>query len=243
MELNLPAPDKTLEAVDQAIIAANPASVRTYIQCSNLGKDCERDLWYGWRWTIPVTFDAPTLRRFGDGFAGEELMATRLRAVPGIKLQTHYEDGSQFEVHDMGGHLLGHLDGVIEGVAAAPKTMHVWEHKQVQQKTFNKLEKLKRELGEKESLENWSGTYFGQAQLYMHLTKLTRHYLPHRLRRSSCPDVPRESTAHLRVCRSAAKNFQQARLLSVSLVRLQGAVPRHQGRPGQLPNVRPLNAC
>jgi hypothetical protein len=177
MELNLPAPDKTLEAVDQAIIAANPPSVRSYLQCSSLGKDCERDLWYNWRWTIPVTFDAATLRRFGDGFAGEDLMAARLRAVPGIKLQTHYDDGTQFEVHDMGGHLLGHLDGVIEGVAAAPKTMHVWEHKQVQQKTFNKLEKLKREHGEKEALELWNSTYYGQAQLYMSLTKLTRHYL------------------------------------------------------------------
>ena len=177
MELNLPAPDKTLEAVDRAIIAANPPSVRSYLQCSSLGKDCERELWYNWRWVIPVTFDAATLRRFADGFAGEELMAKRIRAVPGVKLQTNYDDGTQYEVHDMGGHLLGHLDGVIEGVAAAPKSMHVWEHKSVQQKTYNKLEKLKREHGEKEALELWSSTYYGQAQLYMGLTKLKRHYL------------------------------------------------------------------
>ena len=42
MELNIPPPDLTLKALDQAIVAANPPSVRTYLQCNNLGQDCER---------------------------------------------------------------------------------------------------------------------------------------------------------------------------------------------------------
>ena len=177
MDLNIPPPDLTLKALDQAIVAANPPSVRTYLQCNNLGQECERQTWYGHRWVLPSIFDALTLRRFEDGHLSEAQMATRIRMVPGVKLQTAYDDGSQFEVVDFGGHLQGHLDGVIEGVAAAPKTMHVWEHKCVNERSFKKLDKLKRDHSEKESLELWNGTYFGQAQLYMGLTGLKRHYL------------------------------------------------------------------
>ncbi len=169
--------DETLEAVDRAIVQANPPSARNYLGMSGIGEECERKSWYRWRWALPEHFDAATLRRFEDGHRDEDLMAQRLRAVKGIKLQTGYADGSQYEVSDFNGHFLGHTDGVIEGVAAAPKTMHIWEHKCVNQTKFNKLNKLKSEHGQKAALELWDATYYAQAQLYMGYTKLKRHYL------------------------------------------------------------------
>ncbi len=89
--------DKTLEAVDQAIVQANPPSARNYLGMSGAGEDCERKIWYRWRWALPEHFDAATLRRFEDGHRDEDLMAKRLRAVKAIKLETGYADGSQYE--------------------------------------------------------------------------------------------------------------------------------------------------
>ncbi len=176
MELNI-AIDQTLADVCQEIVKVNPPSSRNYLQCSSVGADCERQTWYRWRWCLDEHFDAKTLCNFGSGHADEELMSGRLKAVPYIKLQTGHDDDTQYEVGHLNGHVLGHLDGVIEGVKAAPKTMHVWEHKSVNPTKFKKLDKLKQVHGEKAALEQWDSTYYAQAQLYMGLTRLTRHYL------------------------------------------------------------------
>ena len=176
MELNI-AIDQTLADVCQEIVKVNPPSSRNYLQCSSVGADCERQTWYRWRWCLDEQFDAKTLCNFESGHADEELMSGRLRAVPYIKLQTGYDDGTQYEVNYLNGHVLGHLDGVIEKIKAAPKTMHVWEHKSVNPTKFKKLDKLKQEHGEKAALEHWDTVYYAQAQLYMGLTRLTRHYL------------------------------------------------------------------
>ncbi len=37
--------DKTLEAVDQAIVQATPPSARNYHGMSGAGEDCERKIW------------------------------------------------------------------------------------------------------------------------------------------------------------------------------------------------------
>ena len=44
-------------------------------------------------------------------------------------------------------------------------------------KKFEKLNKLKSELGEKNALKVWDSVYYSQAVLYMYLMKFTRHYL------------------------------------------------------------------
>lgn len=173
-----PPRDATLDAIDEKIVAANDVTPRGYYGASQAGDDCERRQWYRLHWALPEYHSAATLRRFADGFAGEDLMASRLRLVEDIDLRTH-RNGEQFEVSAIAGHLKGHLDGCIKGVHAAPKTWHVWEHKQVQQTGshgFNRLKKLITE-DEKEALEQWNSNYFAQAQLYMGLANLKRHYL------------------------------------------------------------------
>ena len=175
--VQLPAPrDPTLDAIDQSIINANPPSTRSYLGMSALGADCERQLWYRWRWALPEIFDAPTLRRFDDGHSGEDLMAKRLRPVVET-LVTAQSDGKQIGYSDFAGHLSGHLDGAVLGVHTAPKTWHVWEHKQVQEKSFRRLQKLINEHTEKGALEQWNATYYTQAQLYMGYSTMKRHYL------------------------------------------------------------------
>ena len=171
------APDPTLVAVDQAIVKANTASNRTYLGASELGHACSRRLWMKWRWVSVEHFDAVTLRRFHDGFAGEDLMAERLKAVDGIRLVVEDPDERQWAVTAVGEHVQGHLDGAILGIHQAPKTWHVWEHKQVSEKNWRALKRKKDDFGEKSALEAWNETYFVQAQLYMGLTGMKRHYM------------------------------------------------------------------
>ena len=177
----LPEPsDPTLEAVDAAIVKNNQQEARTYLGASGLGDSCSRKLWYGWRWILPQIIEATGWRNILDGNAGETVMAERLKAVPQLRLITEDQEGAQFSVAALGGHLRGHLDGVILGLFQAPKTWHVWEHKQVSEKKFRELKKKIDDLGEKSALEAWNGIYFIQAQLYMGLIKngpIKRHYM------------------------------------------------------------------
>ena len=170
--------DPTLAAMNAAIEAdGNASPARQYLGMSGIGKPCHRAIWYDFRWATDRQIAASGLRAIQDGFVNEDVTIKRLRMIPGITLWTEGEDGQQIGCEDLSGHFRGHLDGVIEGLLQAPKTPHVWENKAVNQKKFDALKKLISDLGEKQALRNWDTTYYAQAQLYMHYTKLTRHYL------------------------------------------------------------------
>jgi hypothetical protein len=171
--------DPTLQVVDAAIVAAgNAEPPRPYLGMSELGRSCERALWYGFRWCTASNWDAATLKRFEDGHRGEDLQAERLRLVPGIELHTlDPRTGEQFACQSVSGHARGHADGVIHGLLQAPHAWHGWEHKQTDEKKQAALIKAKQEHGEKGALAAWDGVYYAQAVLYLHLLGLTRHYL------------------------------------------------------------------
>lgn len=170
--------DPTLAAIDAEMERIEREKTpRGYLGASGLGHECERKVWLDFRLASPRNIDARGLRRIEDGHRGEELMAERLRLVPGVKLVTHGDDGKQIGFVDLDGHLRGHLDGVITGLLQAPKAKHVWENKVVDPKKLDALAKLKREVGEKNALAKWDPIYAAQAQLYMHYMSAERHYL------------------------------------------------------------------
>ena len=103
-------------------------------------------------------------------------MAKRLRPVV-KELQTREHSGEQIGYSDYAGHFSGHMDGAVLGIRSAPKTWHVWEHKQVQEKSFRRFQKLIDEHGEKGALEQWNATYYAQAQLYMGYSTMKRHFM------------------------------------------------------------------
>lgn len=154
--------DPVLEAIDAALEAqAKLEPPRRYLGMSQIGHPCERRLYYGYTIGNPYP-DAKSIRNFEDGHMGEDLMAKRLRMVPGIEL-----DMQQHRMEDFGGKFAGHLDGRIRGLPQSSKP-HVWEHKQVGEKKFKLLD---------DSLETWDPVYYAQAQMYMHYTGMERHYL------------------------------------------------------------------
>lgn len=152
--------DPVLLAIDKAM-EAQPQEKRTYLGMSQIGEPCERKLWLSYRYGNPP-FDADALKRFEDGYYGEELMKKRL-AMAGFEVFD-----SQKRVEDFDGRYAGHIDGLIR-IPVSSK-VHVWEHKQVNEKSFNELVKLN-------DLQKWNEKYYAQAQSYMHYLGLERHYM------------------------------------------------------------------
>lgn len=173
------APDPTLDALRaETERRAALETPRPYLGMSSIGIGCERRLWYQFRWCGREQFDCDALWRFDDGHRSEDVMATRLRTVPGVQLRTvDPRTGQQFGFVDLGGHFRGHADGLIIGLLQAPKTLHVWEAKAVNDAKAAKLDKLKAERGEKAALKTWDAVYHAQAILYMAYSETTRHYL------------------------------------------------------------------
>jgi hypothetical protein len=167
----------TLDAVSCAMIAEQKMRNRNYLGMSEIGEDCWRMLWYRFRHTAIEPLTLNSILAIDDGYRQEDIMADRLRKIPFVKLDTLAEDGHQFGYRFLGGHFAGHMDGKIIGILEAPKTMHVWENKAVNEKKFKELKNLIMEHGEKQALEKWDSVYYAQAQIYMHAADLTRHYL------------------------------------------------------------------
>lgn len=173
------ATDPTLDAVREAsALIGNAEPARPYLGMSAIGHPCERWLWYSFRWAVREQFDCDTLWRFDDGHRSEDVMADRLRLVPGVQLRTiDASTGRQFGAVDLGGHFRGHADGLVTGLVQAPKALHVWEAKAVNEKKATELDKLKAVHGEKAALAKWDEVYYAQAILYMAYFEAPRHYL------------------------------------------------------------------
>lgn len=180
--------DPTLEKIDELLVEQGHTSFsiditprqeqhrRGYLGASSIGKNCNRELWYWFRWALPGGgFSVETIKAFEDGHIGESVMAERLRMVPGLQLWTTDEDSGQFGF-SLHGHFAGHIDGVVKGLLQSPKKPHIWEHKQVGEKKFNKLLELAKK-DESKALKKWDKIYYAQAQVYMHAFNIKAHYL------------------------------------------------------------------
>ena len=179
--VRLPLPnrdDPTLDAVEIAVENNQRESVRSYMGWSGLGHPCERSVQYDFLMALPKTFKASTLFKFEDGHGTEERVNRRFAMLNGVEFLPTGPDGQQWGVSSLGGHLKGHLDGVIRGLLQAPKTWHVYEVKSVADAKFRKLKRLVEEHG-KDALEHWDEQYFIQAQGYMGAAEpqIKRHYL------------------------------------------------------------------
>lgn len=170
--------EMTLSAMSNAILDIQQKSERYYLGMSEIGEQCWRMLWYRFRQCDDRIMTIASVLAIEDGFKQEDIMAERLRLVKGIKLDTVDADtGKQFAFTALGGHFRGHADGKISGIYESPKTMHIWENKAVNEKKFKELKNIILDIGEKQALEKWDAVYYAQAQIYMDMAGLTRHFL------------------------------------------------------------------
>jgi len=178
MKIELKKSDPVLEAADRNLeLRSNSGRRRQYLGLSGAGK-CPRQQAYEFKWAGQRTISARGLKAIADGYATEEVSAKRLQGAAGMILHAKDpETGEQWAASHFGGHVRGHLDGIIENHPVAPKTPHVWEHKAVNEKSLARFRKLKNEKGEKAALKEWNYVYWAQAQCYMASLKIDRHYI------------------------------------------------------------------
>jgi hypothetical protein len=109
---------------------------RPYLGASMLGKACERQLWYEFRWGAWEVFEGRMLRLFDTGHREEQRLVDDLRSI-GVKVWDRDETtGEQIECIAIEGHSGGHLDGVCVGLIEAPKTYHTLELKTMKAEKF-----------------------------------------------------------------------------------------------------------
>ena len=146
---------------------SKPDAPRPHLGASVIGRECERALWYSFRWAYREVFNGQKLRLFSRGHREEQWFADDLRSV-GIQLHTIGPDGKQFSYSAVGGHVGGSMDGAGIGFAEAPKSWHVVEFKTHSDKSYRTLES---NGVQKAKPEHWA-----QMQLYMHWSGMDRAF-------------------------------------------------------------------
>lgn len=152
----------TLTAIDQALEQAQPCDFRDHLGASIIGDECNRKLWYQFRWAKIPEHTARILRLFDRGNREEDVFINLLEAANVKVWSVNPKTGEQWRIKWLGGHFGGSMDGIGKGFveSGAP---HVLEFKTHGDKSFKDLQKK----GVKASKPN----HWAQVQVYMHGSK------------------------------------------------------------------------
>lgn len=133
---------KTIDQIDHALEASQDTSIRKYLGASSIGRECSRELWYGFRWYKRICFPGRILRLFDRGHTAEPRYIEILRAS-GLTIWSHKENGDQIDVHACFDHFSGHADGFGCGLTEHidPATFFVIEIKTHKKSLFASLKK------------------------------------------------------------------------------------------------------
>jgi len=132
---------------------------RSHLGASLIGKECARQIWYGWRWARKSKFSGRMLRLFNRGHLEEARFIAMLLSI-GCQVYQQDANGNQYRISDLGGHLGGSGDGVVIGVPDIPAGQPcLAEFKTHGEKSFVKLQKDGVRLAKPE--------HYVQMQLYM----------------------------------------------------------------------------
>ena len=129
----------TRDAIFAAYEADTRDGFRSHLGASLIGKECERALWYDFRWTTRSKHPGRLLRLFETGQLEEARLVRNLRRTGATVLEVDPETGRQIRVQAHGGHFGGSLDGVAINLLEAPRTWHVLEFKTHSNKSFGDL--------------------------------------------------------------------------------------------------------
>lgn len=89
---------------------------RNHLGASELGEECWRKLWYGFRWVKREQFDGRMMRLFNVGHSAEPRFVSYLKGI-GFEVKEFDEDGKQFRITGAMGHYGGSLDGMCKAPA------------------------------------------------------------------------------------------------------------------------------
>lgn len=137
----LPEPDnRTVEAIYAMYEAQAEDPFRDHLGASVIGTECERALWYGFRFSTKPNFPGKTLRLFQTGFREETRIIDDLRSIGITVHDRHPDTGKQIRYFSFGEHFAGSLDGIAQGFPEAPVAWHVLELKTSNDKNFKAMQ-------------------------------------------------------------------------------------------------------
>ena len=137
---------------------------RPYLGLSGIGDTCDRKVWYQWRHVLAPKFPARIHRLFRRGDREEYVFLWLLKGI-GVEIFERDENGKQFSVSDIEGHVRGNLDGIGKFPKKFGFTSAVLlEFKTASDKKFNEFVK--------KGVKVANPKYFGQLQSYMGHMKL-----------------------------------------------------------------------
>ena len=111
---------------------------RKHLGASAMGNDCGRALWYGFRWATQPHFEGRMLRLFNRGHLEEARMIAALLTI-GVQVVQQDENGKQFRISELGGHVGGSGDGRVYGCPDIGPVVALSEYKTHNDKSFAKL--------------------------------------------------------------------------------------------------------
>ena len=165
----LPPPSSpTVTAIYAAYESAQESGYREHLGASGIGADCERAIWFSFRWTTRARHTGRLLRLFQTGHMAEARFVADLRKIGVTVMDVDPENGRQWNFRDASGHFGGSADGVGIGFAEAPKAWHICEFKTHSAKSFASLAK--------DGVEKSKPMHAAQMQVYMHLAGIERAF-------------------------------------------------------------------
>lgn len=165
----LPAPETTVTNIFHAYERReNARPLRSHLGASMIGRECEREIWLAFRWTLFPSYEGRMLRLFERGKREEAEFIRALRDAGVTVHETDPQTKKQFTYSDHGGHFGGSMDAAGVGLVEAPKTWHVLEFKTHNAASFAALKK--------HGVAKAHPEHAAQMQLYMGWSGMTRAF-------------------------------------------------------------------
>lgn len=157
----------TIEKIYQSYVNNNGDWRRGHLGASIIGQECERKIWYTFRWCTKPSFDGRMLRLFDSGHRQESRLLNDLKRIGCTVYDVDPETGKQIHYSDFGGHFSGSLDAVANGFEES-KAWHVIECKTSNSKNFGPIKTKGVRIAKFE--------HYAQMQSYMLWSGLDRAY-------------------------------------------------------------------
>lgn len=141
------------------------AAPRLHLGLSEVGHKCQRYKWYKHHGYVGKQPEGRILRLFRSGNNIEFDIVTDLMSA-GFSVHSSQKE-VRFTYQDS--ELLGHIDGIVEGLLESPNTPHLLEIKSMSDKYFQKVKKV--------GYENFDQKYKGQVHEYMLGLNLKRAFV------------------------------------------------------------------
>jgi hypothetical protein len=146
---------------------------RMHLGASEIGEECVRRAWYGFRWASNIKHKNKLLRLFNRGHDEENRFEDILKKA-GCEIYTKdLVTGEQFTISDFDGHFGGSLDGIIYAIPYLPNEWCLVEFKTSADKAFKELhgwnsksKKYDTSLGK--GVRSAKPVHYAQMQIYMH---------------------------------------------------------------------------